>query len=55
MDIQVTTVPVSCFYEWMDRRKKLGGQNKFPRVLKETQRDDWTTFLAERGVTSNEV
>ncbi len=49
-DIHVTPVPTALFYEWMRRRGKLGGQNKFPRVLKGEQLSAWQSFLVEKGV-----
>lgn len=48
--LHVTPVPVDLFYDWMRRRGKLGGQNKFPRVLKAEQLADWRAFLGEQGI-----
>ncbi|MEF8817890.1 MAG: GH3 auxin-responsive promoter family protein [Salinibacter sp.] len=50
LSLQVTPVPVSLFYEWMERRGRMGGQNKVPRVMKEETLADWQSFLAARGV-----
>jgi len=41
-------LPVQRFYEFMKIKGKEGSQNKFPRVLKTNQLDDWETFL-EKG------
>lgn len=46
-DIQVEVVPVKSFYDWMEKRGKLGSQNKFPRVLQSSQLQDWKRFLQE--------
>lgn len=46
--LHVTPVPVGLFYDWMRRRGKLGGQNKFPRVVSGEQKADWQSFLAKR-------
>ncbi len=46
-DIQVEVVPVKTFYEWMEKRGKLGSQNKVPRVLQSSQLQDWEEFLQE--------
>lgn len=44
-DVNVDVVPVSTFYAWMESKGKVGGQNKFPRVLKPAQLEDWQSFL----------
>jgi hypothetical protein len=43
-DIYVDVVPVKVFYEWMESKGKVGGQNKFPRVMKNAQFEDWKSF-----------
>lgn len=45
-DVYVDVVPVKTFYEWMESKGKIGGQNKFPRVLKSVQLEEWQSFLA---------
>jgi len=42
---QVEIHPVSTFYRFMEKKGKTGGQNKFPRVVKGAQFDEWTDFL----------
>jgi hypothetical protein len=44
-DIYVEVLPVKIFYAWMESKGKVGGQNKFPRVIKSAQLDDWKSFL----------
>ncbi|MGK7388922.1 MAG: GH3 family domain-containing protein [Candidatus Cyclobacteriaceae bacterium M2_1C_046] len=44
-EIFVDILPVSKFYEWMELKGKVGGQNKFPRVMKSKLYDDWKAFL----------
>ena len=44
-EITVTVLPVATFYDWMKARGKLGGQNKFPRVLKKGLITEWENFL----------
>jgi hypothetical protein len=44
-DVFVDVLPVKTFYAWMESKGKVGGQNKFPRVIKSAQLDDWKTFL----------
>lgn len=45
-EVIVDTLPVSEFYRFMESKGKVGGQNKFPRVLKKEQLEDWTNFIA---------
>jgi hypothetical protein len=45
-DLRLRLVPVEKFYSFMTENGKLGGQNKFPRVLKSKQLEDWRTFLS---------
>lgn len=44
-EVYVDVLPVKTFYDWMESKGKVGGQNKFPRVMKNAQLDDWKTFL----------
>ena len=44
-EIFVDVLPVKVFYDWMESKGKVGGQNKFPRVMKNAQLEDWKKFL----------
>ncbi|MEQ8423189.1 MAG: GH3 auxin-responsive promoter family protein, partial [Cyclobacteriaceae bacterium] len=44
-EVVVDILPVKVFYEWMESKGKVGGQNKFPRVLKKVQLDEWIEFI----------
>ena len=44
-DIMVTVLPESTFMGFMAAKGKIGGQNKFPRVLKGKTLEDWQMFL----------
>lgn len=44
-DILVDVLPTSRFYNWMESKGRVGGQNKFPRVMTKSQLEDWTAFL----------
>lgn len=48
-DIFVTILPNKAFYGWMETKGKLGGQNKFPRVIKKNLIGDWETYLKLNG------
>ncbi len=44
-EIIVDIVPFGIFYKWMESKGKVGGQNKFPRVMKKAQLEEWMEFL----------
>lgn len=47
-EMEVTVLPASRFYEWLEVRGKVGAQNKFPRVLKKAELiESWESFLAQ--------
>lgn len=46
-DIFVEVLPVEKFYAFMQYRGKVGGQSKFPRVLKGKILEDWNQFLKQ--------
>ena len=45
-DVIVEVLPSKAFYNWMRDHGKEGAQNKFPRVIKTKQLDDWEDYLA---------
>jgi len=44
-NIFVKILPTQIFYDWMKKKGKEGGQHKFPRVLKGSLVEDWTSFI----------
>jgi hypothetical protein len=46
-EILVEIVPTSCFYKWLKLQGKEGGQNKFPRVMKRSNFEEWEKFLEQ--------
>ncbi|GAB3994878.1 GH3 auxin-responsive promoter family protein [Spirosoma daeguense] len=44
-NITVTVLPANTFYDWMKSKGKMGGQHKFPRVLKKGLIQEWEKFL----------
>lgn len=44
-DIIVEIVPTEIFYKWHQKNGKMGGQNKFPRVMKKAKFQEWETFV----------
>lgn len=45
-EVVVDVLPLHKFYDWMESKGKVGGQNKFPRVMKSTQLEEWIKFIA---------
>lgn len=43
---EVKILPIVKFYEFLKQQNKMGGQNKFPRVLNANQVKLWKTFLS---------
>jgi len=44
-DVIIENVPLQLFYDFMKSKGKEGAQNKFPRVIKKQQFDEWEKFL----------
>jgi hypothetical protein len=44
-DVFVTLLPEKTFYAFMESKGKIGGQHKFPRVLKGKMLEDWLAFI----------
>jgi len=49
-EVFVEAIPVHLFYDWMKKQGKVGGQNKFPRVLKKEQYREWKHFVEAQMV-----
>jgi GH3 auxin-responsive promoter len=46
-DVIVEVLPIKKFYDWMEFKGKVGGQNKFPRVMKNGQLEEWKKFISQ--------
>ncbi|MEO6305723.1 MAG: GH3 auxin-responsive promoter family protein, partial [Bacteroidia bacterium] len=44
-DVIITQLPNQAFIDFLASKNKLGGQSKFPRVLKGKQLNEWLAFL----------
>ena len=44
-DVYIKILPESAFMEFMRLKGKMGGQHKFPRVMKGKMYQDWTRFI----------
>ena len=49
-EVFVEILPEETFMKFMESKGKLGSQHKFPRVLKGKMLQDWTAFLAGKGL-----
>jgi len=47
-EVIINILPTTTFYDFMRKRGKIGGQSKFPRVLKKQIAADWVEFLQGR-------
>jgi hypothetical protein len=47
-ELMVEVLPTEVFYSYLAAKGKSGGQNKFPRVVKNAQLEDWKKFLESR-------
>ena len=50
-DLQIEVIPPHLFYQWQESRGKLGGQNKFPRVMKKELFEVWENFVRQSTAT----
>lgn len=48
-DVRVHLLPQSVFMEWMEKRGKMNGQAKVPRVLKGTQLENFQQFIHQQN------
>ncbi len=46
-NIFVHSLPVNKFYDFMNSKGKMGGQNKFPRVMNSKQYEEWKSFISK--------
>jgi hypothetical protein len=44
-EVMVSVLPNQAFIDFLASKNKLGGQSKFPRVMKGKQLNDWLAFL----------
>lgn len=49
-EVYVEVLPTEVFYQWMRKRGKIGGQAKFPRVLKKQQYEEWEAYVKQKAV-----
>jgi hypothetical protein len=54
-DVSVTVLKEDQFMEFMRLKGKVGGQHKFPRVLKGKMYEDWANFVKNGSFTLSEV
>jgi len=47
-EIRATILPESVFLSFMEKKGKMGGQHKFPRVMKGKMLEEWQQFILEK-------
>lgn len=47
--VEMKIIPVDYFYQWSKTTKKMGGQTKIPRVMKEEDFDEFEVFVKHLG------
>ena len=55
LGIRVKTIPTEIFYQWQHAKGKMGGQNKFPRVMRGAQFREWEGFVEQAMESSKPV
>jgi hypothetical protein len=50
-EVMVKVLPESTFMGFMKSKGKIGGQHKFPRVLKGKMLEDWQNFLKASNIS----
>lgn len=48
-EVRLTCLRSKVFYDWQASKGKLGGQSKFPRVMKTELWNEWTEYLKSKG------
>ncbi len=51
-DVYLTVLPEATFMDFLRSKGKIGGQHKFPRVMKGQALEDWQKFLSSATVSS---
>ena len=46
-EVQIQLLPLRCFHDFMEKKGKIGGQSKFPRVLRKQQLEEFELFVQE--------
>lgn len=47
-EVQIEVIPTIYFYEWMEKKGKIGAQYKFPRVLQREMFIEWEAFVNDK-------
>jgi hypothetical protein len=50
---EIKVIPISIFYKWQEKQGKMGGQNKFPRVMKTSIFNEWESFVYRNTTSAN--
>lgn len=45
-EIKIRILPLAAFYSFMEKKGKIGGQSKFPRVMRREQQEEFEAFIS---------
>jgi hypothetical protein len=51
-NVSAEVLPLHVFHDWMKARGKEGGAHKFPRVLKNGQREQWEEHIKSYSIVN---
>ncbi len=54
-NVTLTRLPEEVFIAFMKSKNKVGGQHKFPRVMKGTMLSEWLTFINNQGFVNQSI
>jgi hypothetical protein len=51
----VDVLPAETFISWMKKHGKVGGQHKFPRVMKNDRLEDWRDHVKQNATSKANI
>jgi len=55
LGMDIVSLSISTFYKWQASQGKMGGQSKFPRVMKKEQYEKWESFVKTTLSSTNKM
>lgn len=54
-EVMVDVLPAETFISWMNKHGKVGGQHKFPRVMKNDRLEDWRDHVKQNATSKAKI
>lgn len=54
-EVMVDVLPAETFISWMKKHGKVGGQHKFPRVMKNDRLEDWRDHVKQNATSKAKI